>query len=60
MGMGWEKLFKNNPTPANDSRALAIRYESAEEAPLPIPAPSSPVWAPLRPPIRAEMEKRSR
>lgn len=33
MGMGWEKLFKNNPTPANDSRALAIRYEPAEEAP---------------------------
>ena len=33
MGMGWEKLFKNNPTPANDSRALAIRYEPGEEAP---------------------------
>jgi hypothetical protein len=33
MDMGWEKLFKNNPTPANDSRALAIRYEPGEEAP---------------------------
>src|ERR1700690_3092897 len=33
MGMGWEKLFKNNPTPANDSRALAISYEPGEEAP---------------------------
>ena len=40
MGMGWERLFKNNPTPANDSRALAVRYESAEEAPS---ANSSPV-----------------
>jgi archaellum component FlaC len=33
MGMSWEKLFKNNPTPAKDSRALAIRYEPVEEAP---------------------------
>jgi hypothetical protein len=33
------KLFKNNPTPANDSRALAIRYEPREEA----PAKSGPV-----------------
>ena len=33
MGMGWEKLFKNNPTPANDSRALAIRYEPGEDGP---------------------------
>jgi chromosome segregation ATPase len=39
MGMGWERLFKNNPTPANDSRALAIRYEPGEEA----PAKSGPV-----------------
>ena len=31
MAMGWEKLFRNNPTPANDSRALAIRYEPGEE-----------------------------
>jgi hypothetical protein len=31
--MGWEKLFKNSPAPANDSRALAIRYEPGEEAP---------------------------
>ena len=33
MGMGWEKLFKNSPTPANDLRALAIRYEPGEEVP---------------------------
>ena len=33
MGLGWEKLFKNSPTPANDSRALTIRYEPGEEAP---------------------------
>src|SRR5277367_284890 len=33
MGMGWEKLFKKNPTPANDWRALAIRHEPGEEAP---------------------------
>ena len=33
MGMGWEKLFKNSPKPANDSRALAIRHEPGEEAP---------------------------
>ena len=39
MAMGWEKLFKNNPAPANDSRALAIRYEPGEEA----PAKSGPV-----------------
>ena len=32
MGLGWEKLFKNGP-PANNSRALAIRYEPGEEAP---------------------------
>jgi crescentin len=31
MAMGWEKLFKNNPAPANDSRALALRYEPGEE-----------------------------
>jgi crescentin len=31
MGLGWEKLFKNSPAPANDSRALAIRYEPGEE-----------------------------
>ena len=40
MGMGWEKLFKNNPSPANDSRALAIRYEAADEA---LAANSGPV-----------------
>jgi crescentin len=33
MGLGWEKLFKNSPTPANDSRAVTIRYEPGEEAP---------------------------
>ena len=33
MAMGWEKLFKNNPTPANNLRALAIRYEPGEDAP---------------------------
>ena len=33
MGIGWEKLFKNNPAPANDSRALAVHYEPGEEAP---------------------------
>jgi chromosome segregation ATPase len=33
MGLGWEKLFKNGPAPANDSRALTIRYEPGEEAP---------------------------
>ena len=31
MGTVWEKLFGNNPTPANDSRVLAIRYEAGEE-----------------------------
>ena len=40
MGMGWEKLFKNNPSPANNSRALAIRYEPADE---PLAANSGPV-----------------
>ena len=33
------KLFKNNPTPANDARALAIRYEPGEEAPSANPGP---------------------
>jgi hypothetical protein len=33
MAMGWEKLFKNNPAPANDSRALTTRHEPEEEAP---------------------------
>ncbi len=33
MGMGWEKLFKNNPTPANNSRALVIRHEPGQEGP---------------------------
>ena len=33
MGTVWEKLFKNNPEPANDSRALVIGYEPAEETP---------------------------
>ena len=33
MALGWEKLFKNGPAPANDSRALAIRYEPGDEAP---------------------------
>ena len=32
MGTVWEKLFKNSPPPANDSRALAVRYEPGEEA----------------------------
>ena len=45
MGLGWEKLFKNSPTPANDSRALAIRYEPGEEAAPANPARSSRVWA---------------
>src|SRR6201997_4355741 len=31
MCLGWEKLFKNSPAPANDSRALAIRYEPGDE-----------------------------
>ena len=31
MGTVWEKLFKNSPPPANDSRALAVRYEPGEE-----------------------------
>jgi chromosome segregation ATPase len=31
MGTVWEKLFRNSPTPANDMRALAIRYEPGEE-----------------------------
>ena len=31
MGTVWEKLFGNNPAPANNSRALAIRYEAGEE-----------------------------
>jgi chromosome segregation ATPase len=29
----WDKLFRNNPVPANDSRALAIRYEPGEDTP---------------------------
>jgi crescentin len=33
MGTVWEKLFRNNPEPANDSRALAIRYEPDEGTP---------------------------
>ena len=33
MGTVWDKLFGNNPAPANDSRALAIRYEPGEETP---------------------------
>src|ERR1700677_5320152 len=39
MGMGWEKLFKNSPTPANDSRAFAVRHEPGEEAPSANSAP---------------------
>jgi chromosome segregation ATPase len=31
MSTVWDKLFGNNPAPANDSRALAIRYERGEE-----------------------------
>ncbi len=31
MGTVWEKLFKNSPAPANNSRALAIRYEPGED-----------------------------
>jgi crescentin len=38
MGTVWEKLFRNSPAPANDSRALAIRYEPGEEIPAPKPA----------------------
>ena len=34
MSTVWDKLFGNNPAPANDSRALAIRYEPGEENPL--------------------------
>jgi crescentin len=33
MGTVWEKLFGNSPAPANDSRAVAIRYEPGEEPP---------------------------
>ena len=33
MGTVWEKLFRNSPAPANNSRALAIRYEPGDEAP---------------------------
>jgi chromosome segregation ATPase len=33
MSTVWDKLFGNNPAPANDSRALAIRYEPGEEPP---------------------------
>jgi crescentin len=38
MGTVWEKLFRNSPAPANDSRALAIRYEAGDEAPSAKPA----------------------
>ena len=38
MGTVWEKLFRNNTAPANDSRALAIRYEPGDEAPSAKPA----------------------
>jgi crescentin len=38
MGTVWEKLFRNSPAPANDSRALAIRYEPGDEAPSAKPA----------------------
>ncbi len=34
MGTVWEKLFKNSPVPANNSRALAIRYQPGGEAEL--------------------------
>jgi crescentin len=37
MGTVWDKLFGNNPAPANDSRALAIRYEPGEETASPKP-----------------------
>ena len=37
MGTVWEKLFKNNAEPANDSRALVIRHEPGEDAPSPAP-----------------------
>ena len=33
MGTVWDKLFRNAQAPANDSRALAIRYEPGEETP---------------------------
>ena len=33
MGTVWEKLFGNSPAPANNSRALAIRYEPGDEPP---------------------------
>ena len=38
MGTVWEKLFRNSPAPANDSRGLAIRYEPGDEAPSAKPA----------------------
>ena len=38
MGTVWEKLFRNSPAPANNSRALAIRYEPGDEAPSAKPA----------------------
>ncbi len=37
MGLGWEKLFKNSPAPANDSRPLVTNDEPGEEA-----APANP------------------
>jgi chromosome segregation ATPase len=33
MGTVWEKLFGNSPAPANESRALAVRYQPEEETP---------------------------
>ncbi len=37
MGLGWEKLFKNSPAPANNSRPFVTNDEPAEEA-----APANP------------------
>ncbi len=33
MSTVWERLFKNNPEPANNSRALVLGYEPGEETP---------------------------
>ena len=33
MGLGWEKLFKNSPAPANDSRPLVANDEPGDQAP---------------------------
>ena len=54
MGLGWEKLFKNSPAPANNSRPLVTNDEPGDEPRRPIPARSSRAWARSRPANRAE------